>query len=101
MSILPFEAFKKFTKEKSYRLHEEFCNKSQQDILTKDLLLKLLSSMKDTTKRSVERFPFSDKAEAKQNKMDDTNEQRIGYPTHEYPTPCHLLQKTWFWVLVL
>ena len=70
---------KKITKGENYRLYEECYNKSQQDALMKDLLLELLSSMKDTIKLLLERFPFSDKAEAKQNKMDNTNEQRIRY----------------------
>ena len=84
LSILPFETFKKLTKEESYRLYEKYYNKSQQDALMKDFLLELLSSMKDTTKLLVERF-FSDKAEAKQNKMDNTNEQRIRYPNVREP----------------
>ena len=41
--------------------------------------------MKDTTNPFVERFPFSDKAEAKQNKMDNSNEQRIRYPNAREP----------------
>ena len=85
MSILPFETFKKFTKEESYRLYEEYYNKSQQDALMKDLLLELLSSIKDTTKLLVERFPFFDKAEPKQNKIDNTNEQRMRYPNVREP----------------
>ena len=59
LSILPFETFKKFTKEESCLLYEEYYFKSQQDALMKDLLLDFLLSMKDTTKLLVERFPLS------------------------------------------